>query len=277
MARPLDDFEEDAPPRRPRPDGRAASGGASGWKIFGIVAGITSLVLCCGVGGLVSLLYPAVSGARAAARTLESQNNVKQQALAVTNAATMSSGAFPSTRPAEGDDPAAPPVSWMTEILPFMDQRVLYRNIDFARPFDAPANAAVFGVAVRGYESPDAAADVRPGGLAPAHYAGNRPLFSGDWTFDAVGEADGVTNTLMIGEVNAADGAPAAWGDPDNLRTADAPLNGPTGFGANGAGGKIVVAFADGRAALLNPDVDPAVLAALGTPDGGEAIGPEDF
>ena len=275
-----DDFEDPdddrpAPVRPAGSGGAAAKKGMSGWAIAGIVLLCTVVPLGCVIGLLVALLVPAVSGARGAARSMESQNNVKMQSLAVTNYATFAGGVFPPHGEADVD-PDAPPVAWMTAMLPFMDERPVHRSIDFTKPFDAPENAAAFSFVVPSYTSPDAASDTVPGGLAAAHYAGNEEVFVPGLTLDKVSMADGVTNTLMIGEVNAASGAPAAWGDPANLRSAAAPLNGPTGFGANGSGG-IVVAFADGRATQISPEIDPTVLKALGTPDGGERVSPGDW
>ena len=277
MAADFDEHFEDPDDDRPapvRPVGTRdppAKKGMSGWAIAGIVVLCTVVPLGCVIG----LLVPAVSSPRDAVRSLESQNNVKMQSLAVTNYATFAGGVFPPHGEADAD-PDAPPVAWMTAMLPFMDQRAVHRSIDFTQPFDAPENATAFSHVVNSYTSPDAASDTLPGGLAAAHYAGNAEVFVPGLTLDQVSMADGVTNTLMIGEVNAAAGAPAAWGDPANLRSASAPLNGPTGFGANGSGG-IVVAFADGRATRISPEIDPTVLKALGTPNGGERVSPGDW
>ena len=233
------------------------------WAVAGLV-GVTLWNVA-----LVPMLTVVGGRSRTPHRTLEAQNDVKQLALAVTNSHA-AHGAFPP----HGDevDPGAPPVAWMTAILPFMDERRLYRSVDFTKPFDAPENAEAFSTVVRSYTSPYADESPRPDGLAPAHYAGNAELFVPNLTLNDVDRADGLTQTLMLAEVNAASGAPPAWGDPTNLRSAAAPLNGPTGFGANGPGGSIIVAFADGRATLISPDIDPTLLKALGTPNGGETI-----
>ncbi|QDT15403.1 DUF1559 family PulG-like putative transporter [Alienimonas californiensis] len=228
-------------------------------------------VFAAGLAGAIGAWALVAENSRRPHRTIDSQNDAKHQALAVTNY-HMGHDAFP---PYGGDAALdAPPVAWMTAILPQMDERALHSRIDFQKPFDAPANAAVFSKVVRSYTSPFVGDAPLPSGLAPAHYAGNELVFVPGLTLDAIGQADGLTQTIMLAEVNAATGAPTAWGDPDNLRSAAAPTNGPTGFGANGPGGG-VVGFCDGRVTNFNPDMDPAVLAALGTPDGGEAIDAE--
>ena len=163
----------------------------------------------------------------------------------------------------------------MTAILPQMDERDIYESIDFARPFDDPANAAAFGTRVGSYVSPHVRPAPPVGGLSPAHWAGNRPMFAAGGGFDAV--PDGVSTTLLLAEVNAATGAPVAWGDPSNLRTADRSLDSPTGFGGNDLAGGLIVVLADGRAEWIQDTIDPAVFAALGTPDGGEVVEPGNW
>ena len=208
-------------------------------------------------------------------RRSEALGDLKQQALAATNYYTVH-GVLP---PHGTGEPGGPPVAWMTAMLPYMDERAVHESIDFAQPYTAPENAAAFGTEIRTLRSPHRRDHVRPDGLGAAHYAGNRPLFAPAGRLDAI--PDGVTYTLLIGEVNVAAGGSAAWGDPANLRSAAAAINTPVGFGGNGRGGNgrggngrggFVIVLADGRAEFINETIDPAVLAALGTPDGGEAL-----
>ncbi|MFH5804542.1 DUF1559 domain-containing protein [Alienimonas sp. DA493] len=256
-----------APPAEPPPKQPWTPLRILGWAVAGLAGATFFNVMLLPLWGL------SVQTRRIHSHATIAQNDVKNQALAVTNYHT-GHGAFP---PHGGDaDPDAPPVAWMTAILPMMDQRALHRSIDFTQPFDAPANAAAFSTAVRSYTSPYVGDAPLSSGLAPAHYAGNELVFLPDLTLDAVRQADGLTRTIMLAEVNAETGAPTAWGDPANLRSASAPINGPTGFGANSPGA-IVVGFCDGRVTNFNSEIDPAVLAALGTPDGGETVSASDF
>ena len=248
-------MSRDTPKREPRKPWTALR--AANWAVWGTLA-VVCLTFCV-----------SVQPARINARHDQAKNQASNLALAVTNY-YVTAGRMPP----HADGPRDPPVSWMTAILPQVDQRELYESVDFARPFDAPANAAAFGTRVRTYVSPDHDDDVLSNGLRPAHWAGNAPLFGRDATLDDV--PDGVSQTLWIGEVNALAGAPAAWGDPANLRTAAAEIDSPAGFGGNFEG-KLIAAFADGRAEFLQRDVDPAVFAALGTPDGGETVDPSDW
>ncbi|MEM9704067.1 MAG: DUF1559 domain-containing protein [Planctomycetota bacterium] len=239
----------------------------SRWTPLRILAGSIAAIICVTMLNVVLLPFLFHSTRNKHSRSLESKNNVKHQALAVTNYYTRDGALPPHGKPPAPD---AAPVSWMTAMLPMMDERRLYESIDFAEPFDAPANEAAFSKRIYSYVYPGEDEHLA-NGLAAAHYAGNELVFVPDLTLDGIGQADGVTQTLMIGEVNVDTGVPTAWGNPSNLRSAASPINGPTGFGANGPGG-IVVGFCDGRATLISADIDPAVFKALGTPDGGEEI-----
>lgn len=93
------------------------------------------LVVIAIIGILVGLLLPAVQAAREAARRMQCSNNVKQLALACHNYhdATKS---FPVsffdstttvTSPINGRS-----VSWLTGVLPYIEQTALYNQINFA-------------------------------------------------------------------------------------------------------------------------------------------------
>ena len=102
------------------------------------------------------------------------------------------------------------------------------------------------------------------------------PATPGRWessqNFGLRDDRDGTSNTLLAGEVNATTGAPAAWGDPDNLRDPGAPLNSPAGFGGN-TPGQALLRTVDGAVHEVSTDIDPAVLRAPGAPNGGEPVG----
>lgn len=104
------------------------------------------LVVIAIIGVLVSLLLPAVQAAREAARRLQCQNNVTQLLLGVQNYES----AY-RAYPAGSIEPMGPiqnrPVgyhhNWISATLPFLEQGVIYRNIDFSAGVYAPSNFAV--------------------------------------------------------------------------------------------------------------------------------------
>ena len=225
-------------------------------------------------------LYEIVQGRRrqTEGRRLEAHNDGRNLGLAAINYEQLNYVLPPflygDTARSVAED-RSPPVAWMTALLPYVDQAAVHRQIDFDRPFDHPPNIAAFATDLRLYRSPHVRKPPAVAGLAPAHWAGNQLVIGAPHT--SAGLPDGAGQTLLIGEVSAATGKPAAWGDPTNLRTSAGPLNSPTGFGGNGPDGEVIVVTADGRARFISENIDPAVFAALGTPDGGETVGPGDW
>jgi prepilin-type N-terminal cleavage/methylation domain-containing protein len=104
------------------------------------------LVVIAIIGVLVSLLLPAVQAAREAARRLSCQNNVTQILLSVHNYES----AY-RAYPAGTIEPTGPIVNrpigyhhnWISATLPFVEQSVIYRNIDFTVGVYAAPNFAV--------------------------------------------------------------------------------------------------------------------------------------
>ncbi|QDT15405.1 DUF1559 domain-containing protein [Alienimonas californiensis] len=286
-----DDLNGGLPPRRPRSDQdrpqavrpagtRRPSGqkqGMSGWMIAGIVALCTVPVLCCVIGILGSLLLPAVQQAREAARRSQDQNNLKQIGLAGHNFHS-THGAFPPhTRPdgvnlarvPGSGSPDNPRMAWMTAMLPYIDRGDVWSRVDPSVPFDDPAAAPVYETQIPVYLSPAAAPP--EGGLAPAHYAGNVQVLAEDHSGMIRDITDGISTTIYAGDVDPLNGNPAAWGDPDNLRDPADGLNVPGGFGATWPGG-VQFVMGDGSVQFISESIDPAVLEALATPDGGESV-----
>jgi prepilin-type N-terminal cleavage/methylation domain-containing protein len=90
------------------------------------------LVVIAIIGVLVALLLPAVQAAREAARRMSCGNNLKQLGLAVHNyhdthrAMPLNYGQWNLIDPLDGRS-----TSWMTQILPFIEQQPLFDQIDF--------------------------------------------------------------------------------------------------------------------------------------------------
>jgi prepilin-type N-terminal cleavage/methylation domain-containing protein len=101
------------------------------------------LVVIAIIGVLIGLLLPAVQGAREAARRSQCVNNLKQVGLAVLNYETAhgmlpAAGAFapPSqslyfTFHARIDLKSGTNHSWLTRLLPYLEQRAVYDQLDF--------------------------------------------------------------------------------------------------------------------------------------------------
>jgi len=92
------------------------------------------LVVIAIIGILIALLLPAVQAAREAARRTQCVNNVKQLVLAMHNYHDAYKK-FPLNYGGNGQIlPAATGHSWLTGVLPFIEQQPLYDQIDFDLP-----------------------------------------------------------------------------------------------------------------------------------------------
>lgn len=90
-------------------------------------------------GGLLN----AVTGARAAAQRVQSQNNMKQIMLAMHNHADTFGGKFPAPVIMGQDGKGMVPHSWRVAILPYIEQAELYQQYKFDEPWDSDANKKI--------------------------------------------------------------------------------------------------------------------------------------
>src|SRR5205823_5038829 len=98
------------------------------------------LVVIAIVAVLIGLLLPAVQRVREAAARLACMNNLKQIGLAIHNFHD-SRGQFPAgylTRATTDPASTSPGWGWAAQILPFIEQEPLGREIDFASPVEDP-------------------------------------------------------------------------------------------------------------------------------------------
>jgi len=212
-----------------------------------------------------ALLLPAVQKVRLAAGRAQSQNNLKQMALAMHNYHDVY-GAFPAA--AICDKNGKPLLSWRVAILPFIEQDNLYRQFKLDEPWDSEHNKKLASVVVKVYQIPGVSnpADTK------THYRvfqGKGALFDLKKGPRIADITDGTSNTIMIVEANEA----VEWTKPEELEfDPDKPLpklgkQSPDGFQA---------AFADGSVRFIQMKIKEKTLKALITRSGGEIIG-EDF
>ena len=184
--------------------------------ILGIVGGLFVLFLLC-AGGLFALLYPAVEQARTAARSSVSRSNLKKIALAMHNYHDMEKSFPPG---ATVNEEGVAYHSWMTQLLPYLDQTPLYQSIDFEVPWDDAANYAAFSAINQVFINPEIEGELTVDGYAVSHYAGNASILFDNSHIRFRDIIDGASNTIMGGEIKT--NIPA-WGNPANRR--DLSLN----------------------------------------------------
>lgn len=272
MARYEDDFDDDDRPRRKK-KGRRRSGGGGGSGSSGMLwiivaaAAFGCLVLCGGVA--VLLFLPAMDAARDAAGTASSRNNLKQIGLALHNYHD-TFNQFPPGSVVKEDGTVS--LTWQGSLLPFVEQGPLYNQIKMGDDWNGLENMTVRSAPVTVYMNPAVPDLMAPDGLPASHYAGNVNMFGPNSNIRVSRITDGTSNTLFVGEVTT---GLKSWGDPTNLRDPAAGLGAtPNQFGltrtADGEGAQFL--FVDGSVQFIDQNIDPEVLSALATPDGGEYI-----
>jgi hypothetical protein len=157
-------------------------------------------------------------------------------------------------------------------VLPFIEQVGVYNSCNFSVSWDAAENLTVRATRVNTFFRPE---DDKEGPPLTKFLAvvGPSTPFPGpvNLTFDDL--RDGMTTTILFGEVASSD---ILWAEPRDLRfdSMDFLVNGPRkkmGFGSPYDGGPRVL-MADGSIKVLKNGTSPAVIRALVTASGGEAI-----
>lgn len=244
------------PPVAPHPQ----SGGSGGKIIIIILAVLLVLGLACG-GVLAALLFPAVSAARSAAQRVQCSNNMKSISLALLNYQSV----YASLPPAYTVDEQGNRLhSWRTLILPFMEQEGLYLRVDLSKPWDDPANAFLADTNIGAFAC--GSADLQPGVTTYVAIVDPRGIFSGSTPTEFGEISDGLSNTLLVVEVDSANAVHWASPEDTDLSTFVGSLSDPThDGGAN-------VAKGDGSVEFFDSSTEPAVFGDMLTKDGGELI-----
>jgi len=220
-------------------------------------------------GVLVALLLPAVQAAREAARRSNASSNYKQITLAMLiyeNAQRR----FPA--PAIVDKAGKPLLSWRVAILPFLEEEELYRQFRLDEPWDSEHNKQLLARMPDVYGDPSLPPEVAGAGLTTVQLpAGKGTAFRDPATGPKIDSiTDGTSKTASVIEVSRDRAVP--WTKPaDHEFDAKKPLD---GLGHTTRPGQLFfISFFDGSVHSFDPSVDPDVIRAVMTPDGGEAVG----
>lgn len=194
-------------------------------------------------------------------------------------------GHFPEAaikgRDTHGD--TVPMHGWMTPLLPSLGHDAVYRWIDLKQPFDAPVNLSAMQQQIPEYSLPRRKPARSPRGLALTHFSGvggqdvREPaglvhfgIFNDSGPVKREQMTDGLSQTIIVGEIRDRDPPAPPWGEPGNVRSIGEGLNRQfRGFGnANGTGATFL--HADGSVKFYSNKTDRRVLERLETRDGGE-------
>jgi prepilin-type processing-associated H-X9-DG protein len=160
---------------------------------------------------LIALLLPAVQMAREAARRSQCKNNLHQIGVALHNYQS-SHGVLPSSVVGTSGGAAQNHSlhTWLTMILPYVEQDVLYNGYNFSLRYSHATNATVVRQAVEGYLCPSVPNEpLVQAGFGVNNYAasgGTEPqVFDGVmFPISSVGIrdiVDGTSQTLAAGEI----------------------------------------------------------------------------
>lgn len=236
----------------------------------------------------IAVMLPAVQAARQAARRSSSKNNLKQLGLALHNYHETYGQSPAGTNQKTPDLKTEERLSWLAEVLPFLEQQALHQRLDFKKGWKDEANRQTAETQLQVLLNPGVGDDPNFQ-KGTTHYIGiaghgkdaatlklphKRAGFFGynrQTRFRDV--TDGTSNTLMVTEASKDYGSWAAGGSATIRAFTKKPyVNGPDGIGGPFPGGFNAL-FGDGSVRFISDKVDPKVLEAISTIAGGETVG----
>lgn len=243
-----------------------------------LTARLSEIAVPYGVGLLVaSVLLVPVTEAREAARRTQCRGHLKQIGLALHNYHGTYSQ-FPDLASVDG----LPPRSWRVELLPFLDHAALRQQYVDADAWDAASNRPVSREWMLIYRCPshefEEVAD-QPKFAAYSGVRGSNTLFPDGRGLPIRKVTDGTSNTIAIVE---ACGRPVIWTAPHDIDLAQQRVGVNLPGEQPGRSGSAIssyhprganVAFADGSVRWVSQDIDPKLLQALLSVNGGETVG----
>lgn len=232
---------------------------------------------------LILAILPAIQQAREATERSQCRNNLKQINLSLHNLADSNQGRLPLAINSE----KGAEVSWRVEILPYLDGSPLIQKYHRDREWNSLENRPVSSLHLWAFVCPAATSQRK--GPAPEFGLTDYAVLVGKTTLFPPGEqislnnvTDGLSNTIMAVE---AVGRGIHWAEPKDIylpfaelviRSADADRNqlNPLISSAHLGGGHVLLG--DESVKFLSSKIDPKVLEALTTANGGESL-PETY
>jgi prepilin-type processing-associated H-X9-DG protein/prepilin-type N-terminal cleavage/methylation domain-containing protein len=234
---------------------------------------------------LIALLLPAVQAAREAARRCQCCNNLMEISISVQNYAythnVLPPGVVNSTGPIQ-NAPIGYHFGWVTQLLPYLEQRSVAGRFDTTTSLYDPVNLAPRAMILNTLLCPsDPGPSINADGSAETNYAGchndteapiaanNRGVFFLNSQVRYEDIPDGSSNTIFLSE-KLRDGLDFGWasGTRGTLRNTGNPIN-------NGRGGFVPFSPADelggGGSGPVPDPTSPAYVGGFGSRHAGGA------
>ena len=159
----------------------------------------------------LAIVLPLVSPARTPALRNGCLNRTRQLALAIANYES-AHGEFPPayTVDAQGNRLH----SWRTLILPYLEQKTLYDQIDFSVPWDDPANKPLSNRQLWAYQCPGHPQAGQGNFTTYVAIVGPETMWPGAQSRRFREVKDGIASTIVIIEIARSD---IAWAEPRDL------------------------------------------------------------
>ncbi len=257
------------------------------------------LVVIAIIGILVAMLLPAVQSAREAARRISCTNNLRQTGLALLNYALVKES-LPMGCDGCGLFPVGKRTSWLTRLLPFLEQTTLADQYDDTLSATEATNRAV-AIQVTEFLCPSEPSDKRFDtskswlGCAYTDYGGvfgvegassgngqtideaNLGVFLYNLATQLSEITDGTSKTIAAAELLNRRISECVWTNGENVfaQEESTPINAPSGLGGDigspHPGGAIAL-FCDGHVAWLANSTEQPLLNGMLTKAGGEVL-----
>jgi hypothetical protein len=178
-------------------------------------------------------------------------------------------GRFPAT--VDPTKPDQPPCSWRVQTLPYLDHNQCFERYDVTESWNGPKNHLLADPMPVYYHCPgnDTLAPLNTDYLG---VSGPKAILRDVGSTTAHDVTDGLTNTLMVVESHQSG---IHWMEPRDMKADDAAMginSRVTGGIESAHPGGANVAFASGAVGFISDSVDPEVLKAMTTINGGEKV-----
>ncbi len=215
-----------------------------------------------------ALLLPLICERRVANPVFQCVNNLHNLNIALLNYES-DYGTFPPAYVADKD--GKPLYSWRVLLLPYFDRQDLYEQFHLDEPWDSPHNLPLSQTDFRLFHCPSEPTTV-PGQTSYVMVVGPGMISEGTRSYGLKDITDGPATTILLVEMA---GSGIHWAEPRDLDVSNATVV-PCDSDKHGLRswhpGGVNVSFADGHIDFLDETIDPKLLRALLTRNGGEDV-----